>query len=239
MPVEHNLVERTQNAILKLISQHPDTESLPKEVELSERLGVSRAVVREALSRLRVLGVIETRKKKGTVVGHPDIFRILDLVVESGLMDRDSLRDLYQLRIMLEIGMADFVFENKTQAQMDILEGLMVEENEIRKQLINSPESEKYLHAERLKDIDVRFHSVLFEMTGNKSLMDFHSILQHLFTLYFPSNERDFHDQTIVTHTGLYNILRIGNSETFRMAMRLHLQRQMGSIEQVLDNMKH
>lgn len=235
MSEELNLVERAQDEILRYISSHPETNQLPKEQELADILGVSRVVVREALSRLRVLGVVETKKKKGTVVTQPEVFGMINKVISSGLLNKDSLRDLYQLRIMLEIGMADFVFKNKTEGQMAELEALMAEESEIRRQRSCAPPSEKLAHAQRLRDIDVQFHSILFQMTGNKSLMDFHAILQHLFTIYFPSDERDFHDETIVSHIGLYNILRIGNSETFRMAMRLHLQRQIDSIEQVLD----
>ena len=34
-------------------------DQLPKEIELAERLGVSRKIVREALSRLRMLGMVE------------------------------------------------------------------------------------------------------------------------------------------------------------------------------------
>jgi GntR family transcriptional repressor for pyruvate dehydrogenase complex len=40
-------------------------DSIPKELELAEILGVSRTVVRETLTRLRTMGLIETRKKIG------------------------------------------------------------------------------------------------------------------------------------------------------------------------------
>ena len=38
-------------------------DSIPKEIELAEYLGISRSAVREALSRFRMLGLIESRKK--------------------------------------------------------------------------------------------------------------------------------------------------------------------------------
>ena len=43
-------------------------DAIPKEIELAEALGVSRNVVREALSRLRMLGMIETKKRRGMVL---------------------------------------------------------------------------------------------------------------------------------------------------------------------------
>ena len=62
MKVEQTLVEQTQNDILKYIADHQDEKRLPKEQELGDLLGVSRVVVREALSRIRALGLIESKR---------------------------------------------------------------------------------------------------------------------------------------------------------------------------------
>src|SRR5580698_437909 len=43
-------------------------DRLPAETELAERFGVSRPVIREALSRLRLTGVIVSRKGSGSYV---------------------------------------------------------------------------------------------------------------------------------------------------------------------------
>jgi len=37
-------------------------DSIPKEVDLAEAMGVSRTAIREAISRFRMLGIIESRK---------------------------------------------------------------------------------------------------------------------------------------------------------------------------------
>ena len=125
MKEDITLVEQTQRDILKYISQNGNAAArLPKEQEFVELLGVSRVVVREALSRLRALGIIETKRKKGTVVVVPEIFGVLKSIVASGLLDKDTLRDLYQLRLMLEIGMADFIYMNKTSEQMNQLDAV-------------------------------------------------------------------------------------------------------------------
>ena len=39
-------------------------------------------------------------------------------------------------------------------------------------------DDQRYAIAKKLTDVDIRFHSALFEMTGNKSLMDFQYILR-------------------------------------------------------------
>lgn len=234
---ESSLVEQTQRDILKYISQHSGDRCLPKEQEFVELLGVSRVVVREALSRLRALGMIETKRKKGTVLVVPEIFGVLKTIIASGVLDKDTLRDLYQLRLMLEIGMADFIYLNKTEDQIAKLDGIVAEEVELENELARADNDDlKYSIAKRLTDVDIRFHSALFEMTGNKSLMDFQYILRHLFTLYKPKIRTDYHTRTIVSHVSLFNLLRTGTADNFRMAMRLHLKTQFDNMEETLDS---
>ena len=235
MKEELTLVEQAQKDILKYISDSQDSK-LPKEQELVEKLGVSRVVVREALSRLRAVGMIETKRKKGSVVVVPEVFGVLKSIVASGLLDKDTLRDLYELRLMLEIGMADFVFANKTDEQMAQLDSIVAEEVKLWDDMaVAENDDRRYEVARQLTDVDIRFHSKLFEMTGNKSLIDFQYILRHLFTLYYPKVRTDYHSRTLVSHVSLFNILRTGTPDAFRMGMRLHLKTQFDNMERILD----
>ena len=47
--------------------------SIPNEMELAASLGVGRAVLREALSRFKMTGMIVSRTKKGMVLGEPSL----------------------------------------------------------------------------------------------------------------------------------------------------------------------
>lgn len=236
MKEDVTLVEQTQRDILKYISQNGNSSRLPKEQEFVELLGVSRVVVREALSCLRAVGIIETKRKKGTVVVVPEVFGVLKSIVASGLLDKDTLRDLYQLRLMLEIGMADFIYMNRTDAQMEELDRIVAEEVSLSNEMATADDmDQRYAIAKKLTDVDVRFHSKLFEMTGNKSLIDFQYILRHLFTLYYPKIRTDYHSRALVSHVSLYNILRTSTPDAFRMGMRLHLKTQFDNMESILE----
>ena len=236
MKEESSLVEQAQRDILNYIARNADQKELPKEEELADILGVSRGVIREAMSRLRALGFVETRRKKGSTVVTPKVFGVMNTIVSSGLLDRDTLRDLFQLRLMLEIGMADFVVAGKTEEQMARLEEIVAQEVALNEEMNDAPtDEERYEIAKKLTAVDVRFHATLFEMTGNKSLMDFQYILRHLFTLYFPKIKKDFHERNIISHVDLYNLLRSGTADAFRMAMRLHLTTQFVNMESILD----
>src|SRR5579872_6131176 len=102
--VEDNLVELLQQRKLKI------GDSIPKEIELAESLGVSRTVVREALSRLRMMGLIESKKKKGAVLTSPDLFGIMSKSMNPHILDQDTLKEMFEIRLVLEIGMADLIF---------------------------------------------------------------------------------------------------------------------------------
>ncbi|MFA6851333.1 MAG: FCD domain-containing protein [Selenomonadaceae bacterium] len=220
---ELSLVEQTQKKILEYIAQNgcQMNSHLPKEKELVDILGVSRVVVREALSHLRAIGFLETKRKKGTVIVIPKIFGVLKVILASGMLDRNSLRDLYELRLMLEIGMADFVFNRKTEAYLQKLDEIVKDEDTIS-------------DTEESIALDIKFHSCLYTIVGNNSLSDFQHLLGHLFMLYAPRS-KNYKIKQIVSHAGLIEVLRAGTPDSFRMAMRLHLNTQFDNMEKILD----
>ena len=104
-----DVVEVSLREYLKKKSFKPG-DSLPKELELAAALGVSRNVVREALSRLRMLGMIETRKKRGMVLARPDILGAFEKVLDPLIIDRETLQNIFELRLVLEMGLADLLY---------------------------------------------------------------------------------------------------------------------------------
>ncbi len=209
---DSSLVEQTEHKILDYVTAkgYVVDDTLPKESEFAEILGVSRVVLREALGRLRMLGFIETKKKRGTVLKSPDMLSSMKTVVNSGKLGSESLKDLFELRIMLEIGMADFIFRDKNKEGLQQLEEIVFEE-----------EGTDVADLEKLARIDIKFHSTLYKMSGNKTLITFQNLLNTLFTTY--SRSINWRHRQIISHASLYEILKNGTPDSFRTAMRLHL----------------
>lgn len=216
----------TQDKILQYIKEkgYEYNSILPKEEELAQEIGVSRVVMREALSGLRSLGFIETRRKKGTIFVQPKVFGMMQYVIMSGLLDKESLKDLYELRLMLEIGMADLVVGNH-------------DDEKIQKLMSVVEKEEKCTNPKLLRDYDVQFHTILYEMTGNKSLGVFQQLLHQLFALYTPK-PTDWLKNEMITHRTLVTLLKRGDTELFRSAMRTHLEIQFTNKERNLANCK-
>jgi DNA-binding FadR family transcriptional regulator len=161
--VEANLVELLQSRKLKV------GDVIPKEVELVELLGVSRTVIREAITRLRTMGIIESKKKKGSVITSPDIVGIMSKSMNPYILDEDTLREIFELRLVLEIGMADLIFQKITQKDIDEL-----------KEIVKNEPSSSESHLFNIEH-EINFHGKLYEITGNKTLKSFQKMLLPIF----------------------------------------------------------
>lgn len=81
-------------------------ERLPTEKMLGETFGVSRAVVREAIARLKADGLIETRQGSGAyVTSAPKSINLR--FWRNGEVSRKELRAIYELRAMVEGAVAE------------------------------------------------------------------------------------------------------------------------------------
>ena len=87
-------------------------DSIPNEIELSSALGVARSVLREALSRLKMMGMIESRTRRGMILTEPFILGGMKRVVDPRIMSQESLLDLLGFRVALEIGISSDIFHN-------------------------------------------------------------------------------------------------------------------------------
>ena len=90
-------------------------DMLPKEEDLSEQLKVSRHIVREGVSRLKMLGLIESRKRKGMILTRPNVFAGVSKLAEAKLFSEAQCREFVQIRVYMELGMAESIFRKKTE----------------------------------------------------------------------------------------------------------------------------
>lgn len=89
-------------------------EKLPPERIIAEQLGVSRPSVREAISALQIVGILETRPGDGTYVFRSSAMDELTQQAMSVLESSDSPYELLQARKALEIGVVRMAIEVAT-----------------------------------------------------------------------------------------------------------------------------
>lgn len=200
-------VELKLREYLKMKSFRPG-DALPKEVELAEALGVSRNVIREALSRLRMLGMIESRRRKGMVLASPDILQAFERVLDPLIIDDTTLRDVFELRLVLEMGLADLLYKRMDDKDLEELEAIAVSE-------INKDKS-------FLVKNEIAFHGKLYEMTGNSTLKRFQIMLLPVFAYVITLVDKPI--SGTVNHLELVRLLKEGTKEDFKNGMYEHLK---------------
>lgn len=151
------LGDRASAALLEHIraEQLQPGSSLPSEAKLTELLGVSRPVVREALRNLRGLGIIEIFNGRGAVVRELSPAS-LEVFFAHALQTIDnSLIDLMELRTGLECEAAALAAERHGEADAAEMQRLV---GEMRAALGE---------AERYSRLDAELHVAISRASGN------------------------------------------------------------------------
>ncbi|GGW36179.1 FadR/GntR family transcriptional regulator [Arenibacter certesii] len=221
-PIEtSSLVDKVEVRLLEYIKQNKlkAGDPIPKELDFAQSLGVSRTVIREAILRLRTFGIIESKKHRGMILTNPDIMNNFQRMLDPTLLASDTLKNLFEFRLIMEMGMADFLFEHKTAKDMLELEEIVVLEEETH-----------FNKAVFSLDKEIAFHGKLYEMSNNDTLKKFQDLLLPVFEFVYMnhsdllSKEYEYSSGQFVTHRMLLDNLKVGTPETFRTAMRRHLE---------------
>ena len=213
-----DIVEIRLREFLKKKSFKPG-DALPKELELAESLGVSRNVVREALSRLRMLGMVETKKKRGMILSRPDILGSFERVLDPLIIDESTLQDIFELRLTLEMGLADMLYLRKTKKDVDELEKIAINQKVTGGR-----------QTFRIKN-EIAFHGKLYQMTGNSTMQRFQGMLLPVFGYLVSLEKKPIIGK--VSHLDLVNILKNGSKEEFRQGMHSHLEHHFKKVRTI------
>ncbi len=184
-----------------------------------EMYGTSRNVIREALSRLRMLGLIQTRTKRGIVVTEPPLLNGFRKIMDPQLLGIKTIKELMGMRIILEIGAAEFLFANVTDGNIRELEQIISRQQAIG---INNLSVED----------EMIFHTKIYEIAGNDFVMQLNELMHPIFEFaklnnesYFkPVSEKLLQQGKIVNHQRLFDCIRDRDKEGYRQAIRGHLQ---------------
>ena len=120
----HQLVAR-QLGVAILSGEFAPGDPFPGEIEQSAALGVSRTAYREAIRILTAKGLLESRPKAGTRVLSRSRWNMLDPDILSWMFSRTPherfVRDLFELRSIVEPAAAALAAERRKAAQLDVM----------------------------------------------------------------------------------------------------------------------
>lgn len=174
-------------------------EPIP-EVSLSESLGLSRTPVREALRQLASEGFVNAMPRRGAFVANMSI---------------GDVRDIFALREVLDCMAVSLATDRIPPEELDRFEALF-------RELLDGPDdTDTY----EMTEIDVEFHQMVHEASGNKWLKEVlgllldKSLLIRTISLEFPGRMKG----SWLEHLELIKALRAGDRRAAEELARQHV----------------
>lgn len=210
--VMNDLVERIR------VGTYRPGQRLPTEPELMAEQGVSRSVVREAMSRLQAAGFAETRHGVGTFVLAPAATQAAALDISTVNTIRDVLAML-ELRISLESEAATLAAERRTDEQLKRMQRALADFDAAVER------------GESAVEADLAFHRQIALATGNRY---FEEIYSHLGNTTIPrtrldtsrfsaETRRNYLTRVNREHRDILDAIARGDPKAAGASMRKHL----------------
>ena len=200
-------------------------DRLPTEARLVEQFQVSRTVVREALSRLKSLGLVASRQGSGVYVHEQAGFAPLSFQAHE-TASKAAVLQIVEVRRALEAQTAELAAQRRDAGQMARIHAAL-----------EAIERAVVAGGDGVHD-DVRFHRAIAEAAGNPFLMhtlDYLSQFLHGATRVTRANEsrrRDFAAAVRREHLAIVAAIEAGDAARARQAAMRHMDNAMRRIEQ-------
>jgi DNA-binding FadR family transcriptional regulator len=196
-------------------------DRLPTEVELMDEYSVGRNAVREGIQGLVALGMLEVRPRRGAVVLAATPERILPLDTLSSLMATPVVKDLYDVRLLLECRAAELAAERRQREEV-----LQIKEALARFVVAFETGAPVW-------QADLEFHHAVATASGNeiipRILEAAHGLLASArrATNDVPDAVRD----AVVEHGQILAAIERGDAQAAAAAMRVHIEHGVAAYE--------
>lgn len=205
------------------LGEWPLGTRLPTEVDLAGQFGVSRPVIREALLRLRIDGIIESRQGAGTRVINTPNRSVLEFAEPGSIAD---LQRCYEFRVGIEGEAAYLATIRQSPERIADIEAA-------HRQMKEAMAQPSALGA----DEDINFHLAIARATENSYyITTIESATRAIMvgikiarTLSRWTNEERIAN-AVAEHAKLLEIIRSGDAEKARLAMRAHIEGARGRV---------
>lgn len=210
------VIEQIQSAILKGVYRPGD--KLPPEGELARQLGVSRTTIREALSALELLGIVEILHGEGTYVRKAVSIPKEDPEFLANLAEGGTFLEALEVRKALDELTARLAVERATDEELAQL-------RELVRQMEDAVARREY---ERYLDANMKFHLLLAETARNAILVRLTHYMVRVMELlqeerldYYVQDHRRA-QETLAAHQRLFSALERRDLTATLEAMRAH-----------------
>jgi GntR family transcriptional regulator, transcriptional repressor for pyruvate dehydrogenase complex len=189
-------------------------DRLPSERELAETFRVSRSSVREAIKTLENQGMVISRPGSGTFITAVNVEAIIPPLASLLSRGKDALVDLFEMRCLVEPGIAALAAERATPADILRLKEICA----AQEQEINRDTS--------AVDSDAAFHLTIGRATHNAALQ---RLVASIVEILKPIREKSLQTpsrahKSLASHREILVAIERHDPELARQAMQRHIQ---------------
>ncbi|MBK5346965.1 FadR family transcriptional regulator [Bacillus sp. TH22] len=214
------IYEEVSEAILTMIKNgtlKPGDKLLPVH-QLAEQFQVGRSAVREALSALRAMGLIEMKQGEGTYVRNFDPSSLTKSLNNKLLMKKEDILNLLEVRKVLEVGAVRAAAAKRTEANLQNMKQWL---DEMAKSIGDEKAGEK---------ADFQFHMGIAESSHNNILLE---LMNHVSEMIAETigesrriilyGEQTTSERLLEEHQSIYDAVLKQDVELAQQAMLDHL----------------
>lgn len=185
------------------------------EIQLAQKLGVSRTPIREAIRKLELEGLVLTIPRRGAEVAE---------------ITEKNMQDVLEVRKSLEALAIQLACERMTATDIE----------ELKKKNIEFQASLSTKDVTKIAEADVQFHDVIFAATDNQRLIQLLNNLReqmYRFRVEHLKNE-DWYPQLIEEHGKIIKYLETRQKEKAMEIINRHIDNQANAVRNVIQTKK-
>lgn len=201
-------------------------QKIPSERQLAEALSIGRSTVREAIKSLSLLGLLEQRIGDGTYLSKSSS-DLLPQVIEWGLLlGEKRLDDLLEARYELEVLLAGWAAERRSDEQLARLQDL------VKEMRAAGDDFDRYVAA------DTAFHLLLAEASGNSVFAGVLTNVRSMVQAWASRVIRTAGETktSLAMHEPIFRAVKKGDVAAARKAMKAHMDRATRRLRASLPN---
>lgn len=213
---DNSIVQKTIISNIRDLINHKNLEpgeKLPSERMLSDKFGVSRNLVREAIQKLEFYGILKSIPQSGTFVANIGIIAINGMIDEILRLEDPDFKSLVETRILLELKTARLAALRRT--ERDLLE---------MKAALDAY-SKKVLDGQDAVQEDLLFHLAIAKASGNSTMNNFMLIITPGIITNFEKYhvcDKDLALNGIKEHQEIYEAIKMKDSKLAKQKMKDH-----------------
>lgn len=188
-------------------------DKLPSERMLSEKFGVTRSSVREAIQTLEYYGLLKSRPQSGTFVANIGVIAMNGMIDDILRLEEPDFKSLVETRILLELKTVRLASLRRTDEDLfEIKEALDAYSSKVKAGLDAVQE-------------DLLFHLAIAKASGNSTMNTFMlSITPEIITNFekYHVCDKNLANLGIEEHRAIYNAIKEQNPKLAKQKMKEH-----------------